>query len=199
MKESGVTLEAANDNRAGVLRFDLKKFTGGNKFYVIVMGFDTDYNESSVSILSNSTVQFSNPVHRWYQASGRHAGFSGHHHMHFSAEAVSYGIIRGYSEVSPGDTEGESNHKGPVAAYFEFDLSNLSSDAIVGAAVGSSFVSRQKAEDNMYAELVTSGKDTSALFALDDVVARVSSTWESALSALDISDSTEVNVFFANV
>jgi hypothetical protein len=212
LKESGTTVEAANDNRAGILRFGLDEYSA-DKFYLIIMSFDSQYNMSSLQILGNDSLHISNPAHRWYQASGELAGFSGHHYIQFSRAATSYGTITGYTEVHPGTTEGQSDSSGPVAAYFEFNIADKES---VMAAVGTSFVSSDKAKANMYAELSASGgvsqsanhqwsthsrhKGNSqeapvidaALFDLEGVVERVSATWEAVLSAIDVEDSLEV-------
>lgn len=179
LPESGVVLEASNDNRAGTMRVDLTK-SKKDTFYIIVIGFDTMYNKSSLSILSASSMQLSNPVHRWYQGTKTPAGFSGHHHVEFSVAAVSYGIIEGYNKVRPGATAGLSNVNGPVAAYFEFDASQYD---VVMASVGSSFVSRDKARLNMHAEL---GQAQSELFDLHGVRTRVTDTWEDKLSSISV-------------
>jgi putative alpha-1,2-mannosidase len=180
LPESGVTIEAVNDNRAGIMSVDLTA-AKQDTFYVIAMGFDTMYNKSSVSILSKSSMQTSNPVHRWYQATGQPAMFAGHHHIEFSEEALSYGIIEGLSEVRPGAEQGQSGELGPVAAYFEFSTAQYSK---VMAAVGSSFVSRDKAQANMVAEL--GGSAEAGLFDLEAVRARVTAAWEDKLSIIDV-------------
>jgi hypothetical protein len=52
LAESGVLVEATNDNRAGLLRFDLTGMhPDAHSFYVIVMSFDTHYNEVSAPTL----------------------------------------------------------------------------------------------------------------------------------------------------
>lgn len=67
LAESGVSVEAVNDNRAGLLRFDLTNLrSDASSFYVIVMSFDTHYNKSSVSALSANHLQLTNPVHCSY-------------------------------------------------------------------------------------------------------------------------------------
>lgn len=63
LAESGVRVEAVNDNRAGQLRFDLSNLRSDTtSFYVIIMSFDTHYNKSSLTARSSSSVQLSNPV-----------------------------------------------------------------------------------------------------------------------------------------
>ena len=192
LPESGLVLEAVNDNRAGVVRFDASTVQQ-DSFYVIIMAFDTMYNESYVDILSNTSVQLSNPAHRWYQASGRSAGFDGHHHIQFSQEAKSFGIIQDYSQVTPGATSGESSHKtGNAAAYFEFSTSSLSSSSSVNnnapgevfAAIGSSFVSRDKARNNAVAELGPSG--SAQMFDQASVRERVTMEWERRLATVSV-------------
>lgn len=160
------------------------------------MSFDSQYNMSSLRIIDNKSMELSNPAHRWYQANGELAGFSGHHFVKFSRKALSFGIIGGDSEVQPGATEGQSGQSGLVAAYFEFDISQKEA---VMAAVGSSFVSREKAKANLYAELsatVSSSTaetdDESGLFDLEGIVERVSSKWETMLSAIEVEDFAEV-------
>lgn len=181
LPESGVSIEAVNDNRAGVLRVDLSSAIQ-NTFYLIIISHDTMYNDSTIEILSNKTLQVSNPVHRWYQATGQPAGFSGYHHLELSKDALSFGMIEGSSLVRPGATIGESSDLGPVAAYFEFD-SNMFKEVMI--AVGSSFVSREKARLNMIAEL---GASPEQLFNLKKVQARVTAQWEHHLGTIAVSE-----------
>ena len=197
-------MEATNDNRAGILRFNLQNFSfDQNKFYLIVMAFDLDYNESSVQITSPNTITLSNPVHRWYQATGQPAGFSGHHYLQFSTQATSFGIIRAYDQVQPGATDGISDATGIVAAYLEFDATSVAEDMIVSVAVGSSFVSPEKAHANMLAELSpppspssssssSLSSSSSSLYDVEAVVTRVTAVWENVLSAVDVYDDSEV-------
>lgn len=180
LPESGVTMEAVNDNRAGIFSIDLS-VAKQDTFYLIGMGFDTMYNKSSVSILSNKTMAFSNPVHRLYQAAGKPAMFAGHHYVELSEEAISCGIIEGYTDVHVGATEGTSSEAGPVAAYFEFSASAYSK---VMAAVGSSFVSREKARANMFAELGDSAE--MGLFDMSAVSTKVTAIWEDKLSIIKV-------------
>ena len=64
LAESGVRVEAVNDNRAGQVRFDLTHLrSDASSFYVIVMSFDTHYNKSSLLALSSTSLQLSNPVY----------------------------------------------------------------------------------------------------------------------------------------
>eukprot|EP00602_Paraphysomonas_sp_CaronLab_P006036 CAMPEP_0185018502 /NCGR_PEP_ID=MMETSP1103-20130426/1207_1 /TAXON_ID=36769 /ORGANISM="Paraphysomonas bandaiensis, Strain Caron Lab Isolate" /LENGTH=656 /DNA_ID=CAMNT_0027548339 /DNA_START=385 /DNA_END=2355 /DNA_ORIENTATION=- len=187
LKESDLRVEASNDDRAGIARFTPGRSTG-DSFYVIVMGFDTMYNDSTVRILSESSVEYSNPVHRWYQGTGRPAGFSGHHMLRFSRPALSYGIIHGYTSVRPGEKNGKSGLEGPVAAYFEF-----TSESSVSVAVGSSFVSTDKSRVNLQAELGGNAFD------LEGLARRVSDLWEEKLSALDVQNFNEREDFDATV
>ena len=191
LPESGMVIEAANNNRAGTIHVDVSN-AKQDTFYLIAMGFDTMYNKSSVSILSPSSMEFSNPVHRWYQATGKAAGFSGHHHVQFSEEAISFGIIEGFTTVHAGATEGCSGIEGPVAAYFEF---NASQYVRVMASIGSSFVSRDKARLNIEAELGEGEK----IFDLHGVRARVTAQWESKLSAIQVTPDASVLLFFTYI
>lgn len=189
LAESGIRVEATSDNRAGLVRFDSSNMpSDASSFYVIMLSFDTHYNESSVSALTSSQAQLSNPVHRYYQGAGQPAGFSGHHSLHFSREAKSYGIIQGYSEVTRA-ADGQSlaatsDERGPVALFFEFPRGSE-----VVLAAGSSFVSRDKAEANLRAEL---GQQEGGMFDVEAVVARVTQRWETSLSAVLVSDDPQV-------
>lgn len=147
--------------------------------------------------------------------------------MQFQQKAKSFGIIEGYTEVTPapergGSVEGVSDHRGPVAAYFEFDSKE---HAEVVLAAGSSFVSRDKAEENMWMELSemervrgegfgSGGKDMKGgnssagvstegigsstgggVFNLQRVEARVTQQWEDALSVVQVADDAQVSLY----
>ena len=201
--ESGIGVEASNDNRAGVIKFDTNNVKDDfSSIYIIVMSFDTHYNQSSLTA-SPSGVKLSNPVHRYYQGSGHSAGFSGHHSVLYQQEAKSYGIIKGYSEVIYGNggesLEGRSDHRGPVAAFYEFDR-KLYSEVVLAA--GSSFVSRDKAEENILAELcnyntadgdeIQMNARQDCLYDIGKIQQRVTGKWNAVLSTVQVSDHTEV-------
>jgi putative alpha-1,2-mannosidase len=192
LSESGVQVEATSDSRAGILRFNLQHLRpaeNSSSFYLLVMSFDTLYNESTVTAVSDQEMFLSNPVHRFYQGSGESAGFSGHHTIHFAQPAKTFGIIEGYSSVTyssgGGSVEGSSDSRGSVVMFYEFDREEYDE---VEVAVGSSFVSRAKATANLHAELGEGG----ARFELERVRERTTTRWESALSRVLVADDAEV-------
>mmetsp|Transcript_13759 Transcript_13759/g.22766 ORF Transcript_13759/g.22766 Transcript_13759/m.22766 type:complete len:796 (-) Transcript_13759:109-2496(-) len=186
LAESGIRVEATNDNRAGLIRFDLSNMrSDSSSLYIIVMSFDTEYNQSYVTAQSSTQALLSNPVHRYYQGAGHSAGFSGHHSLHFSEKAKSYGIIQGYDVptwASAGESlDGFSDRHGPVAVFYEFDRGQVSE---VVMAAGSSFVSRDKAEQNLQGEF----SGSNSMFDVETVVGRVTRRWEETLSVVKVSD-----------
>ena len=150
--------------------------------------------------------------------------------MQFQQPAKSFGIIQGYTEVTPapegGSIEGQSDHRGPVAAYYEFDREEY--DEVVLAA-GASFVSREKAEENLWAELSDSDREyrgadkgtegrqgrqekesnssaeaslgavLMSVFDMERVVSRVTQQWESTLSAVLVSDDPQVRIISISI
>jgi putative alpha-1,2-mannosidase len=152
-----------------------------------------------VTAETSTHALFSNPVHRYYQGAGRPAGFSGHHSLHFSQKAKSYGIIQGYNVVTRATAdqslEGESDRQGPVAVFYEFDRDDQTE---VILAAGSSFVSRDKAEENLQAELsmtktnATVRKFSDDIFDFEAVVTRVTQRWDDTLSVVQVADGSEV-------
>lgn len=218
LAESSMIIEAASDLRSGIL-----KVTPSEKdefFYLIFKASDTMYNQSSVSIVSTPSADNSSgsnehvdaltitsPVHRWYQSKGQYAKFSGHHYFKTSRPACEFGIIKGYSDVQIGSLSGVSDASGTVAAYLKFE-SRLGE---VRVATGTSFLSVEKARENLYAELETPpsrGADTpglsvalnqegltadrrtfessSTIFDIERLVKKVSKMWEKRLGAIRV-------------
>ena len=214
--ESSMIIEAASDLRSGIM-----KVTPPEKdefFYLIFKASDTMYNQSSIAIVpttsaDNSSTReeyvdaltISSPVHRWYQSKGQYAEFSGHHYFKTSRPACEFGIIKGYSDVQIGVLNGTSDVSGTVAAYLKFE-SRLGE---VRVATGTSFISVEKASENLYAELETSdfkGKgrpgsshvfvqdgltadrntfdSSSTIFDIERLVDKVSKIWENRLGAI---------------
>jgi hypothetical protein len=155
LNESGIKVNAVADSTSGVLQFDISNIQN-NIFYIIIAPFDTMYNQSMFTIESNSVLTVSNPVHRWYEKQGEYAGFDGNHVLSMSQSAVAYGIIEDYTHAyenvrSVERRDGQS--KPSTAAYFKFDKNKMD-NKILSVAVGSSFVSGNKAAKNMLTELL---------------------------------------------
>ncbi len=182
LPESGLKVSGTNDNAAGLVKVNSKD-AKTDTFYILVASFDTSYNESTVEITSTSSVLVSNPVHRWYLQMGESAGFSGHHSIKFSQTAISSVIIEADGTISVGATSGKSGSAGTATAYFEFQ-SSMKNEVI--AAIGSSFISRDKAEVNLQSELAAAPY---GLFDFNNVVSRVNTAWNTRLSSLKVSQS----------
>ena len=152
-------------------------------FYLLITATDTMYNQSFIEIIpypsflnrnatkiSNNTsanrmsetrsiesdirvvvdtIQITNPVHRWYQSKGESARFSGYHYFKTSLPAIEYGIITNNQNVHKNVLFGNSDSFGPVTAYLKFRRR----DGVVSIATGSSFLSIDKARENMMYEL----------------------------------------------
>jgi putative alpha-1,2-mannosidase len=216
LAESSMIIEAASDLRSGIM-----KVTPSEKdefFYLIFKASDTMYNQSSISMVPTTpadrssnieeyvdALTMTSPVHRWYQSKGQYAEFSGHHYFKTSRPACEFGIIKGYSNVLVGALSGESDASGTVAAYLKFE-SRLGE---VRVATGTSFLTVEKARENLYAELETSdfigtsfpgtshvlqqdgltaGWNTfvssSTIFDIERLVEKVSKIWEDRLGAI---------------
>jgi len=187
LPESGMKLSATGDNTAGLVKVDVADAKSPT-FFIIIASFDTQYNESTIDITSPSGVLVSNPVHRWYLQTGESAGFSGHHAVSFSADAISYGMIEDGYLVKEGATHGQSSAEfGTVAAYFEFDATKTDAAQVL-VAVGSSFVSREKAQTNLEIELIQ-GPNTGDLFDFDAVSTKVRGVWNDRLATLKVTES----------
>ena len=216
LAESSMVIEAASDLRSGIM-----KVTPSEKhefFYLIFKASDTMYNQSSITIVPTTPaddssnheqyvdiVTITSPVHRWYQSKGQYAEFSGHHYFKLSRPACEFGIIKGYSDVQKGSLDGTSDVTGTVAAYLKFE----SSLGEVRVATGTSFLSVEKAKDNLHTELETAdfiGIDVSessgtfqdgltdggknnynsknTIFDIERLAAKVSQIWERRLEAI---------------
>ena len=176
--ESSLLVEAASDIRSGIMKVTPRATIQHKYFYLIFKSSDTMYNESFINIsyqkvdrtsnilkshnLKNGeeiphgdekeklvSLTISSPVHRWYQSKQKNANFSGHHYFISSRPACEFGIIEEYTNIKKNQLIGISNKKGTVAAYLKFE----SALGEVSIATGTSFVSVEKAEENLYSEL----------------------------------------------
>jgi len=194
LTESCLWAEVVSQNAAGILRISPNSDHACIDvpfYYVLILGSDTMYNKSSVEIVGEDVVHLSSPIHRWYQSKGQYAGYSGHHYFKFSRKAIETGIIDGYSgNVHPGARIGVSGSDGPVAAYLRFKRK----DGDIFVSTGCSFISVQKAHDNMFAELLFQ-RPTVQDSVYNDIfdIKRVSNTvkeeWNARLGMIEISDS----------
>lgn len=207
LPESLIQVEASSLNSAGIMKISSITNENSRSTYLLLMGSDTMYNESTVEILANDSAIVSSPVHRWYQARGEHAGFSGHHYFKFSRMAKRVGIIHGHSEhQSDGKGIGHSTVNGPAVAFFEFSLA----DGPVSVTSGCSFISPNKARDNMVEELKEFGRgdvnqgetksnspssSTSVVRSIDlgKLSSVVKDQWNEKLGSLDVSHKPSSN------
>ena len=177
LQESSLLVEAASDVRSGIMKVTPYATTKHEYFYLIFKASDTMYNESYIKIsqpdddlssesegidnieyvrlenekekIFGNSLAISSPVHRWYQSKQKNANFSGHHYFMTSRPACEYGMIEDYRYIKKNQLIGVSNKKGTVAAYLKFK----SSLGEVRIATGTSFVSVEKAKQNLYSEL----------------------------------------------
>jgi putative alpha-1,2-mannosidase len=114
---------------------------------------------------------------------GEYAGFSGHHHFQASRAPLEFGVVNGYytsdggGAVQAGAREANSSAFGPAVAYLKFDRAG----GPVTVATACSFISPEKAEDNMIAELAAG-----SLFDLDAHAAEVKAVWEEKLGKITV-------------
>jgi len=174
---------------------------GDDDLYFLFAAFDSRHNKSTVKFLPAATdndgcvdeVIISSPVHRWYQSRGEFAHFSGHHYFKLSQPACTYGMIEqrglGREWVRTHAMESTSSADGPAAAYVKYSRRALGSRPLL-VYTGASFVSPDKAFQNLHAELAAVGTLEEAstvafvtLEALRDATAR---TWEEKLQKLRV-------------
>eukprot|EP01038_Epipyxis_sp_PR26KG_P011485 gene11485-15382_t len=187
LDESNLKIQASSLNSAGY--FKMTKIQSSvtddvdSMIYLLFMASDTMYNQSSISILKdNQTVFIDSPVHRWYQAKGTSAGFSGHHVFKTNRPASRIGIIDGYSSTIKDDAYyGKASVNGPAVGYLQFDMKD--GDLFVSTAC--SFVSNKNAFSNMMNEISYHSHDNNNNF--DMMINSVQSEWESKLNLIDVS------------
>lgn len=189
LSESQLSLKATSLYTSGMLRIEDTSSTSVNTnsatdfFYILIMAHDNMYNQSSVTISdSDDTVYVTNPVHRWYQSTGEYAGFDGHHIFTTSRPALEVGIIHGYTGgVESSLHSAQSDANGSAVAYLKF----ARSDGPVTIKTACSFISRDKALDNLQKEFAYNG-----ITSFDDMKSITRTAWERKLSLIDIPSST---------
>ncbi len=208
LQESNIEVEAASNNAAGIFRSRLVNTPGPSRsthtseyYYLLFLASDSMYNQSSVEIKKGSdnaveSVVVHSPVHRWYQSRGEYAHFDGHHVFKIKRAPVEYGIIHGYAStdstvIEANATFGTSSKNGPAVVYLKF----RASDGDVTVATACSFISADKAEFNLYAELNSVQNNPlperryDSLFDLHTLVDQTSSIWEKQFASLQVGPS----------
>jgi len=209
LQESNIEVEAASNNAAGIFRSRLMTTPAGPSrsaptseyYYLLFLASDSMYNQSSVEVKKGSdqeveSVVVHSPVHRWYQSRGEYANFDGHHVFKINRAPVEYGIIHGYASIDSIDsvvieanaTFGTSSNNGPAVVYLKF----RASDGDVTVATACSFISADKAEFNLYAELNNvqnnplPDRNDDSLFDLHTLVDHTSTVWEKQLASFQV-------------
>ena len=214
--ESSLLVEAASASRSGVLRISSTAASVGSgggvdpatgeveaddDIYVLFAAFDSRHNKSTVKFLPAASgndgcieeVVISSPVHRWYQSRGEFAHFSGHHYFKLSQPACDYGMIeqrgKGREWVRTFATEATSSADGPAAAYVKYSRRALGDRSLL-VYTGASFVSQDKAFQNLLAELSTVSTpeeaSTQAFVSLEALRDATALTWEEKLRKLRV-------------
>jgi predicted alpha-1,2-mannosidase len=181
LEDYKINAEVTASARAAMMRF---RFEGGDENFIVIEP-NSDEGEGFVEVFpERGEVVGYNPVHRIYQGSGEHAGFSGYFVLKFDKKITQFGVWKG-DTILPGgrDLTGKGQRE-KLGAYVGFGVAGQ----IVNVRIGTSFTSLEGARLNLEKELT--GKT------FESVQKNTKKLWNEALGKVQVKGDEKDKVLF---
>ncbi|MBS1511310.1 MAG: GH92 family glycosyl hydrolase [Bacteroidetes bacterium] len=167
------TAEMTSTLRCGFIQFTMQR---NDSLYLLITP-NSDYGEGFIKVdPEHGVISGYNPVHRIYQGWGQPAGFNGWFYIEVERSKGVAGTFAGNAVFK----EETIQHKKDIGAFIGFALQKGEQLRI---RMGTSFTSMENAKLNLITELRTAGFAT--------IREESSTTWEKALSQIQINTSSE--------
>jgi predicted alpha-1,2-mannosidase len=153
LEDYKINAEVTALSRTAMMRF---RFAGGEDNFIVIEP-NSDEGEGYVEVFpERGEVVGYNPVHRIYQGSGQHAGFSGYFIVKFDKKITQHGVWNGDTLVPfAREIMGKGNRE-KLGAYVGFGVAGQ----VVEVKIGTSFTSMEGARLNLEKELGTKSFET---------------------------------------